>query len=96
MHIKKLQWDPELCRFFGVPQKILPEIRSSSEIYGDITEGPLRGVPISGVSHDHSANPLDFQSGCILDCERRVGGCFLVLTNQRFYLRRLFSYRQVV
>lgn len=29
---------------------ILPEIRSSSEIYGKIKEMPLAGIPISGVS----------------------------------------------
>lgn len=31
--------------------EILPDIRSSAEIYGDIAEGKLRGIPISGVSH---------------------------------------------
>lgn len=37
-------------RFFNIPMSVLPEIRSSSEIYGYVTEGPLLGIPISGVS----------------------------------------------
>ncbi|MPC32105.1 Glycerol kinase [Portunus trituberculatus] len=32
-----------------IPMSVLPEIRSSSEIYGYITEGPLLGIPISGI-----------------------------------------------
>ena len=40
-----------LCyRFFDIPKSVLPEIRSSSEIYGVMTSGPLQGVSISGVS----------------------------------------------
>lgn len=37
-------------RFFDIPSSILPQIRSSSEIYGFMTATPLGGVPISGVS----------------------------------------------
>ncbi|MCL4125198.1 UNVERIFIED_CONTAM: hypothetical protein GTU68_062180, partial [Idotea baltica] len=50
MNLRSLNWDPALCKFFQIPMSILPEIRSSSEIYGYITKGPLLGVPISGVS----------------------------------------------
>ncbi|CAG2066711.1 unnamed protein product, partial [Timema podura] len=49
MNIKTLKWDNTLCKFFGIPMEVLPDIRSSSEIYGYITEGSLQGVPISGV-----------------------------------------------
>lgn len=51
MNIETLQWDPTLCRYFDIPMKLLPEIKSSSEIYGKITVGPLTGIPISGVCH---------------------------------------------
>jgi glycerol kinase len=32
-----------------VPMEILPEIRSSSEVYGFLRDGPLKGLPIAGV-----------------------------------------------
>lgn len=51
MNIETLKWDPLLCRFFGIPADILPEIRSCSEVYGNVTYPEvLSGVPISGVS----------------------------------------------
>lgn len=51
MNIETLSWDPQLCKVFGIPMKILPEIRSSSEIYGYVQgTTKLSGVPISGVS----------------------------------------------
>ncbi|MBZ3886352.1 Glycerol kinase [Sciurus carolinensis] len=33
-NIHSLEWDKELCEFFGIPMEILPNVRSSSEIYG--------------------------------------------------------------
>lgn len=50
MNIETLKWDPQLCKVFGIPMSVLPEIRSSSEIYGCLTDSVLKGVPISGVS----------------------------------------------
>lgn len=50
MNIQTLQWDPHLCKVFDIPMSILPQIKSSSEIYGCLTESVLKGVPISGVS----------------------------------------------
>lgn len=50
MNIETLKWDPHLCKAFNIPMNILPQIKSSSEIYGyihDVTK--LAGVPISGV-----------------------------------------------
>lgn len=52
MNIDTLKWDPQLCKIFDIPMNILPEIRSSSEIYGYISESVLKGIPISGVSKD--------------------------------------------
>ena len=51
MNIETLSWDPTLCRYFDIPMQILPEIKSSSEIYGNIAVGPLKGIAISGVSY---------------------------------------------
>ncbi|KAF7990060.1 hypothetical protein HCN44_009003 [Aphidius gifuensis] len=55
MNISTLQWDPTLLLFFDIPYDILPQIRSSSEIYGHIQEGLLKGVPISGCLGDQQS-----------------------------------------
>lgn len=41
MSIETCQWAPEMLEFFEVPLSILPEIRSSSEVYGVFAKGPL-------------------------------------------------------
>jgi glycerol kinase len=41
MNLNTLQWDNELLRAFSIPSQVLPEIRSSSEVYGRIAQGPL-------------------------------------------------------
>ena len=55
MNLQTQQWDPELCEFFGIPDHILPEIKSSSEIYGKLQSPVLQGVPISGILGDQQA-----------------------------------------
>jgi glycerol kinase len=42
MDLKTGQWDPELCRLFGVPLECLPEIRSSVGDFGCVGQLPLR------------------------------------------------------
>lgn len=42
MNIQTCTWDTELLNFFELPNSILPEIRSSSEIYGYFSHGPLK------------------------------------------------------
>ena len=49
MNINTLQWDKDLIGLFGASEKSLPEIRSSSEVYGVGAKGSvLEGVSISG------------------------------------------------
>ncbi|XP_041987414.1 glycerol kinase [Aricia agestis] len=55
MNIQTLKWEPLLLKFFEVPRAVLPEIKSSSEIYGRISSGPLQGVPLSGCLGDQQA-----------------------------------------
>jgi glycerol kinase len=56
MNIHTVEWDDELLSCFGVPRTMLPEIRSSSEIYGTVESvEPLAGVPIAGVAGDQQA-----------------------------------------
>jgi len=47
-------WDEELLKIFGVPRALLPEVRASSEIYGE-TSGVLSGIPIGGMAGDQQA-----------------------------------------
>jgi glycerol kinase len=39
----------------GIPPALLPEIRSSSEAYGEVATGPLAGVPVCGIAGDQQA-----------------------------------------
>ncbi|XP_043189068.1 glycerol kinase-like [Amphibalanus amphitrite] len=55
MNLETLQWDDYLCRFFDIPRSVLPEIRSSSEVYGHLVSGALKGVPIAGILGDQQA-----------------------------------------
>ena len=53
-NIVKGDWDDELLKLFGVPRSMLPEVRSSSEVYGETT---LFGapIPIAGMAGDQQA-----------------------------------------
>ncbi len=55
-NIHTLSWDKELLDLFEVPVSMLPEVRSSSEVYGE-TSGQLLGtkVPIAGIAGDQQA-----------------------------------------
>ncbi|XP_053242976.1 glycerol kinase isoform X12 [Podarcis raffonei] len=78
-NIHSLEWDTELCKFFGIPMEILPKVRSSSEIYGLMSSGALTGVPISGCLGDQSAalvGQMCFKDG---QAKNTYGtGCFLL------------------
>jgi len=55
MNLSTLKWDDQMCKFFDVDKQMLPDIRSSSEIYGKIYDGPLKGIPIAGILGDQQA-----------------------------------------
>lgn len=55
-NIATLDWDEDLLNKFEIPRHILPEIRSSSEVYGEIqTPDELKGIPIAGIAGDQQA-----------------------------------------
>ena len=54
MDLATCQWDDSLLSAFDIPRSLLPEIRSSSEIYG-IAVAPVAGVPVSGILGDQQA-----------------------------------------
>ncbi|KAI9103166.1 hypothetical protein DFS34DRAFT_355197 [Phlyctochytrium arcticum] len=55
MNVHTLEWDDEILDFFQVKKEILPEIVSSSELYGNVFDGPLKGIPITGCLGDQQA-----------------------------------------
>ncbi|HEY9366490.1 MAG TPA: glycerol kinase GlpK [Agromyces sp.] len=56
MDLETLAWDDEILAAFGVPKSMLPEIKSSSEVYGMANEHSLlRETPISGILGDQQA-----------------------------------------
>jgi glycerol kinase len=56
MDLKSLSWDEEIAGIMGVPVSMLPEIRASSEVYGEVRSGgALAGVPIAGDLGDQQA-----------------------------------------
>jgi len=82
MNIQTLEWDQEMLRRMEVPVKMLPQIRSSSEIYGhtaidDIMDGE---VPVSGDLGDQQAalfGQACFEQG---EAKNTYGtGCFLLM-----------------
>lgn len=56
-NLKELKWDPELLKILDIPEDVLPEVRSSSEVYGHTADlGVLpAGIPISGAAGDQQA-----------------------------------------
>ncbi len=49
-------WDQELLHLFGIPASMLPEVRPSSEVYGEVsTVAGLNGIQIAGIAGDQQA-----------------------------------------
>jgi glycerol kinase len=56
MDLETLDWDDEILAAFDVPRSMLPEIKSSSEVYGNVESSSLlREVPIAGILGDQQA-----------------------------------------
>jgi glycerol kinase len=55
-NIHTMQWDEDLLKLFGIPKSMLPEVRSSSEVYGH-TQHLLTAadIPIGGIAGDQQA-----------------------------------------
>ena len=79
MNLATLDWDDNLLSVLSIPHKMLPAIRSSSEIYG-FAKGLLEGVPVSGDLGDQQAalfGQACFQPG---EAKNTYGtGCFMLL-----------------
>lgn len=82
-NIHEGKWDTELLRLFDIPAPILPEVRSSSEVYGPtgsiMAPGSI-GVPIAGIAGDQQAalfGQLCTQPGMVKNTYGT--GCFLLM-----------------
>jgi glycerol kinase len=80
-NIHTLEWDEELLKLFDIPRNMLPEVKSSSEIYGETATTIFASkVPIGGVIGDQQAalfGQMCFEPGMI---KTTYGtGCFLMM-----------------
>lgn len=85
-NIEKLKWDREILRRFGIPEKILPEVKRSSGIFGrTVRIGKLAaGIPVSGIAGDQQAalfGQACFEPGTIKNTYGT--GCFVLLNTGR-------------
>jgi glycerol kinase len=83
LNIHTGQWDPELLRLFNIPPSVLPEVRSSSEVYGptaSIMAPGSVGIPIAGIAGDQQAalfGQLCTQPGMVKNTYGT--GCFMLM-----------------
>lgn len=79
MNLKTLDWDAAILKAMRVPREMLPEIRSSSEIYGAAV-GALAGVPVASALGDQQA--ALFGQACYAPGEAKNTygtGCFMLM-----------------
>ncbi len=78
-NIDTLEWDEELLRMLDIPRAMLPEVRSSGEIYGTANVGGM-AVPIAGIAGDQQAalfGQCCWEKG---EAKNTYGtGCFLLM-----------------
>jgi glycerol kinase len=88
-NIRELKWDEELLKILTVPASMLPEVRSSSEVYGEIDKNVIAGlghIPIAGIAGDQQAalfGQTCFDPGM---AKNTYGtGCFMLMnTGEKF------------
>lgn len=77
--IHTLKWDKKLLEILQIPACILPEVRPSSEIYGNVN---ILGaeIPVSGIAGDQQAALFGQKCFCEGDIKNTYGtGCFLLM-----------------
>jgi len=80
LNLKTLDWDEKLLEAFEIPRAMLPQVRSSSEVYGEATLPAIAGVAIAGILGDQQAALVGqacFKPG---EVKNTYGtGCFLLM-----------------
>ena len=80
MDLRTLAWDEGILELLRIPRGMLPEIRSSSEPYGEIKRGVLAGVSVCGMLGDQQAALVGqacFRAGQVKNTYGT--GCFLLM-----------------
>ncbi len=54
-NINTLKWDEELLKIFNIPASVLPDVRSSSEVYGKTSGTFPTAIPVAGIAGDQQA-----------------------------------------
>jgi glycerol kinase len=79
MNLETLEWDDEILGIIGVPKAMLPEIKASSEVYGE-ARGGLNGIPVAGDLGDQQAALFGQTCFSVGEAKNTYGtGNFLVL-----------------
>ena len=79
MNLKTLEWDEEMLSVLDIPREMLPEIHSSSSLYGR-AKGEMAGVPVAGILGDQQA--ALFGQACYEPGEAKNTygtGCFMLM-----------------
>lgn len=79
MDLRTLAWDDEILETLGIPKTMLPEIRSSSEVYG-VASVALEGVPVAGDLGDQHAALVGQTCFSPGEAKNTYGtGCFMLM-----------------
>jgi glycerol kinase len=79
MNLKTVAWDDEMLEIFNIPKAMLPEIKSSSEVYGE-AKGVLEGVRIAGDLGDQQAALVGQTCFKVGEAKNTYGtGCFMLM-----------------
>ncbi|MDO5607124.1 MAG: glycerol kinase GlpK [Capnocytophaga sp.] len=80
-NIREMKWDEELLKLFNIPKSILPEVKQSSEIYGETATTLFASkIPIAGIAGDQQAalfGQMCTQPGMVKNTYGT--GCFLLM-----------------
>lgn len=79
-NIHTLRWDDDLLRIFDIPASLLPEVRTSSEIYGQTAGHLAPGINIAGIAGDQQAalfGQMCIEPGMVKNTYGT--GCFMVM-----------------
>ncbi|HEY9151747.1 MAG TPA: glycerol kinase GlpK, partial [Anaerolineales bacterium] len=83
MNLKTLDWDDEILSLLDIPRAMLPQIKSSSEIYGTVGAqyiAPLQRIPVSGDLGDQQAALFGQTCYSVGEAKNTYGtGCFMLL-----------------
>jgi glycerol kinase len=92
MDLATLAWDQEMLMAYGIPEKMLPKIASSSEIYGKAQLDAIKDVPIAGILGDQQAALVGqtcFNAG---EAKNTYGtGCFMLENTGTKLIRSKFG-----